>query len=169
MKTPIFSSPRLLFDWDRIVLAEVAGTVHCIDFEGVTLWEYTVGGNVFSSFEIIGGNDENCDVASVIFGCYDRYVYCLHVNKHRKNEYSLAWRCSLDGQIFATPILWKEDFVLVCSTNGQMATIRWRNGIMIGTYNVNGEIFSSPAVCDLGRAFVGCRNNNLYCFRMSYD
>lgn len=166
MKTPIFSSPRQLLDWDRIVVAEVGGTVHCIDFEGLTLWECTVGGNVFSSFEIIDAYDANCEI---VFGCYDRNVYCLQVSKQKKDEYSVAWRCSMDSQIFATPILWEEKFVLGCSTNGQMAIIRWRDGTMIGTYNVNGEIFSSPAVCDGGRAFVGCRNNNLYCFQLRYD
>lgn len=162
MKTPIFSSPRLLPGWDHIVVAEVGGAVHCIDFEGITLWQCTVGGNIFSSFEIVGARSE---VASVLFGCYDRYVYCLHIRKQRKIEYSLAWRCSMDGQIFATPILWDEEFVLACSTNGQMAMIRWRDGTVIGAYNVNGEIFSSPAVCGSGQAYVGCRNNNLYCFR----
>lgn len=169
MKTPIFSSPRLLLDWDRVVVAEVGGTVHCIDFEGVTLWQCTVGGNIFSSFEIIGSYDAKCEVVSVVFGCYDRYVYCLHICKQRKDEYSVEWRCSMDGQIFATPILWEDSFLLACSTNGQLAAIRWRDGNIIGTYNVNGEIFSSPAVCDKSRAFVGCRNNNLYCFRLAYE
>lgn len=164
MKTPIFSSPRQLFDWERICVAEVSGTVHCIDFEGVTLWRCSVGGNVFSSFEIIRNRDTT---VSVIFGCYDRNVYCLHVSEKANDEYSIAWRLSMEGQIFATPILLSNEFVLTCDTNGQVLVFRWLDGSIMGTYKADGQIFSSPAVCAKDRVFVGCRNNNLYCLQLS--
>lgn len=99
----------------------------------------------------------------MIFGCYDKNIYCLNFDG-KSLRFSLAWKCTVDGQIFSTPKVF-DSTILVCTTNGIITTIR--DGVIHRRWEMNGECFSTPVICNQGYAFVGCRNNFVYCFDLN--
>jgi len=58
---------------------------------------------------------------------------------------------------------WLSDMAVVCSSKGSLYLIELSTGKAKLLVKLNGEIFSSPVVCD-DHIVVGCRDNYVYCF-----
>ena len=161
LESPIFSSPQKIPDRDEILIAEVTKTVHCIDFNGNFLWEFSADGHIFSSFLF---QQETSDEIKIIFGCHDKKLRCLNYNYQSKST-SLVWCLELQSQIYGTPrmaVIDSENFVISCTTDGTINFVKLSNGTIEHTHKLLGEIFSTPVIVDR-KLFVGCRDNFLYC------
>lgn len=79
------------------------------------------------------------------------------------------WRTRLNGPVFSKSLrLTASQTVLVCSTNGKLATIDVASGEIMRCIGVDGELFSSPveSLFEPGKIVIGCRNNVVYCLRL---
>ena len=56
--------------------------------------------------------------------------------------------------------------VFVFSTVGTLYILELHSGVLLGSYSLPGEVFSSPVVVDK-QIIVGCRNDYLYSLEMS--
>ncbi|XP_071453157.1 beta-alanine-activating enzyme [Hetaerina americana] len=173
LKAPIFTSP--LVYGCHVVISSVKGRVAGFMVKsGEMIWSFQAGGNVFSSFTAVEANDS----WSIVFGCHDHYVYCVN------GDGVLQWRTMVDSPIFATPFIFPVSFcsaleneelcssdwngftshlVAIGSTAGSLYILDTLKGTVVVTMNVDGQIFSSPAVYQ-NHIIFGCRDNFLYCF-----
>lgn len=158
LQSPVFSTPKIF--GNKLIVAEVLGIVHCIDYcNGDIQCSYKANGNIYSSIESIGEN-------LICFGCYDKSVYCLSVDIVA-SLFKLLWKVAAPAQIFSAPRSFMFDsrnLVLVCTTNGFVCVLN-ANGTFVKQFRINGEIFSTPSVID-SKVIVGSRNNLLYCFEI---
>ncbi|KAG4068456.1 hypothetical protein HA402_004796 [Bradysia odoriphaga] len=159
LHSPIFSTPIAL--GNNIYVAEVLGTVHCIDQTiGKILDSFKAGGNIYSPIESI-------DDKTICFGCYDKCVYGISLEDNG-SQFNLLWKVELPGQIFASPKSFKfqsADMLVACSTNGDVCFID-SNREITKQFRIDGEIFSTPSVVD-NRIVLGSRNNFLYCYDLT--
>nr|XP_042911125.1 beta-alanine-activating enzyme isoform X2 [Parasteatoda tepidariorum] len=148
----IFASPALHEEIKAVCIATLDGTISFLKMK----MKYKTNGPVFSS----AANASFPGI--IIFGCHDGIIYCL-------NETSdLLWNFSCDAPIYATPFIFKwngENFVAVASTKGSIYILKLKNGKLIMSYNCPGEIFSSPVIVN-NLLLIGCRDNNVYCFKI---
>ncbi|XP_018798944.1 PREDICTED: acyl-CoA synthetase family member 4 homolog isoform X5 [Bactrocera latifrons] len=169
-ESPIFSTPVIIGEDHSIILAEVSGNVHICNAEnGELMQTFRAGSLIFSALTILKDMGSK---GKVLFGSYDKYVYCLRyqnsVEKEQRNacKLDLLWKNQLESNIFASPLavsLQDDEYVLCCSTSGLIAVLQVETGEMITKYKLSGEIFSTP--CNLGnKIFIGCRDNFLYSF-----
>ncbi|XP_033611608.1 beta-alanine-activating enzyme isoform X4 [Cryptotermes secundus] len=186
LESPVFSSPALIQDESAVLFAEVSGTVHCFSVtEGKELWNFQADGNIFSSFCIQPSMTES-STNLILFGCHDKKLYCLESSE---NTVSLRWTCVLDSSIFSTPFLFpvvissedkysgntletfKSDrqivkyLVAAASTKGIVYVLDLDFGIVECSYQLPGEVFSSPVV-NRNNIYVGCRDNHVYSLAM---
>ncbi|KAL9926658.1 aminoadipate-semialdehyde dehydrogenase [Glossina fuscipes fuscipes] len=171
MKSPIFSTPALVKSSTQswIAIAEVRGEISiCEAKSGQTISTFTADGNIFSSFAV---HNQDLKHTYLIFGCYDKNVYCLNFTS-TSCKLSLTWKISLDAPIYSTPILLyrtqdNEPDVLICATNGLMILANLKTALQHSSYNLEAEIFSTPCSASNGkRIFVGSRNNYLQAFQI---
>lgn len=163
-ESPVFSNPKKIPDMDQIIVAEVSGQVHCLDFNGNSLWKFSANGHIFSSFLF---HQEVPGQIKILFGCHDKKLRCLNYN-HENNTVSLVWSIELQSQIYGTPRLISinsENYIITCETSsGIMNFVKLMTGKVEHTHKLHGEIFSTPVIVDR-KIFVGCRDNFLYCLQ----
>ncbi|CAO1329653.1 unnamed protein product [Diamesa serratosioi] len=161
-ENPIFANPQLVPGRKEVLIAEVANAIHCLDLEGNIIWTYKTDGNIFSSFEFL-------PIASglqIFFGCHDRKLRCLNYIFEDKAAV-LCWEKELQSQIYSTPKIISinsENFIVSCTTNGNINLLSITNGNIESSMKLLGEIFSSPVVFK-NQLFVGSRDNCLYCLK----
>ncbi|XP_054083113.1 uncharacterized protein LOC128920239 isoform X2 [Zeugodacus cucurbitae] len=169
-ESPIFSSPVVISEDSVILVAEVAGKVHICNAEnGELMKTFCAGYPIFSALTIL---EDIGSKRNVLFGCYDKHVYCLRYQSlvektlQRACKLDLLWKKQLESNIFASPLvisLQEAVYVLCCSTSGLIALLHIETGEMIAKYKLSAEIFSTP--CNLNnQIFIGCRDNFLYSF-----
>lgn len=166
---PIFSTPLLINTQkkDFIILAAVNGRISCWDGEKNPIWSHEIDGNLFSSFDRCV-NSEQKTVFDVIFGSHNHHLYCL-VFDTETEMCSERWKCKTAAPIRATPRFHEfrnEKCILCCATNGDVNIVSCNSGMVCGRFTIDGEIFSTPAI-DGDLAFIGSRNNSLYCFDLN--
>uniref|UniRef100_A0A1A9WFZ3 Uncharacterized protein n=1 Tax=Glossina brevipalpis TaxID=37001 RepID=A0A1A9WFZ3_9MUSC len=171
MKSPIFSTPTLIKcpKQSLIAIAEVRGKVSmCEANTGQIISTFTAEGNIFSSFAVYY---QDITHVSLIFGCYDKNVYCLNFTT-TTHKFSLTWKISLNAPIYSTPILLSRmqkdnPDVLICATNGSMVLANLKSALQHSFYNLEAEIFSTPCfVSNANQIIVGSRNNYLQAFNI---
>jgi len=117
----------------------------------------------------------------VVFGCHDKWIYCLCISG------ALQWNFTTDAQGFVAEvnvndllschITCNKTHSKKCSSHPQMAVfifstvgtlyiLELHSGVLLGSYSLPGEVFSSPVVVDK-QILVGCRNDYLYSLEMS--
>jgi acyl-CoA synthetase len=118
----------------------------------------------------------------VLFGCHDKKLYCLESSE---NTVLLRWTCELDSSVFSTPFLFPvvissevkvsgntlETFnsekqivkylAAAASTKGKVYVLDLDSGAVECSYQLPGEVFSSPVV-NRNNIYVGCRDNHVY-------
>ncbi|XP_055712836.1 beta-alanine-activating enzyme-like isoform X1 [Phlebotomus papatasi] len=167
LKAPIFSSPTIVEfkneNQVKILIAEVNGTVNIFTMDENHILQqgnpFRLSGNIFSGFTILNLNG---DCGLVVFGCHNSCIYCLSVNS-REPFLSLQWKTRLNSPIFSTPCCLMENFLVCCTTTGQLIVLNAKVGHPVCLVELPGEVFSSPVVQD-DLIFVGCRDNHLYCY-----
>uniref|UniRef100_A0A1B0FP09 Uncharacterized protein n=1 Tax=Glossina morsitans morsitans TaxID=37546 RepID=A0A1B0FP09_GLOMM len=171
MKSPIFATPALVkcSKQSVIAIAEVRGKISiCEAKSGQTISTFTADGNIFSSFAV---HNQDLKHAYLIFGCYDKNVYCLNFAS-TSCKLSLTWKISLNAPIYSTPTLLyrtqdNEPDILICATNGFMILANLKTALQHSFYNLEAEIFSTPCGASNGkRIFIGSRNNCLQAFKI---
>lgn len=127
------------------------------------IWSFRASGSVYSSFTI---HKTSKSSYKILFGCYDKFVYCLEVKNDKPR---LKWKTLMESQIYSTPTLFTildETYVVCAATIGQICLLNLNTGLCICDFYLNGECFSSPIVCK-NNIYVGCRDNNLYCIQIN--
>ncbi|XP_069677713.1 beta-alanine-activating enzyme isoform X2 [Periplaneta americana] len=177
LSSPVFSSPSLLKSGSAVLFAEVSGKVHCFsEIEGTELWNFQTDGNIFSSFSIQPSSAEN-NTDLIMFGCHNKKLYCLEGSD---SAVKARWTMELDASLFSVPFIFpivisskvindceiiseteKIYFVAAASTSGKIYLLELDSGTLKSSYQLPGEVFSSPVV-NRNNIYVGCRDNNVY-------
>uniref|UniRef100_A0A8W7P285 AMP-dependent synthetase/ligase domain-containing protein n=1 Tax=Anopheles coluzzii TaxID=1518534 RepID=A0A8W7P285_ANOCL len=160
---PIFSTPTLLPEYNKIACCSVDGTLGIYETkQGTELTIHSFPGNVFSSLVML---KYPLDRVDFIVGCYDRHVHCVEYLPANSNTLIPKWKIEVQSQIYATPLL-VEGYLVVCTTSGWINLIDTRDSSdaknsIISSMKLNGELFASPVGYGK-KVFVGCRDNFLY-------
>uniref|UniRef100_A0A182Q468 Carrier domain-containing protein n=1 Tax=Anopheles farauti TaxID=69004 RepID=A0A182Q468_9DIPT len=163
---PIFSSPIILHEYNRIVCCGVDGTLGLWNArEGVELAKHQLPGNVFSSFETV---KKPQDCIYLIVGCYDRNVHCIQYSPMKDDNLVPVWQIAVQSQVYATPLLIDSRQLVVCTTSGWLNLVYLdearesnKSGRIVATMKMNGELFATPVVYK-NSLYIGCRDNCLY-------
>jgi len=166
------SSPTVVDDMVYIGSADPSPSgnkIHCFNANnGDELWNYTTGGNVFSSPAVANGY--------VYFGSNDKNVYCLDADPSDDVDegfddpgdvnYDLIWSYTTGGSVISSPVVVdghvftgsddKNVYCLDATGNGDGTTdLTW-------SYETGSGVRSSPAVID-GKVCIGSVDGNVYC------
>ncbi|KAG5676644.1 hypothetical protein PVAND_006463 [Polypedilum vanderplanki] len=166
LEFPIFSSPIIIKEHDKILIAEVMRKVSCMDFDGNIYWQVTADGHIFSSFLLKQIESE----IKIIFGSHDKKLRCLCYDINYESKISLEWETEIQSQIYTTPkklTINNNEFVVSCSTNGYVNLIDFNTGSYENSVKLPGEIFSTPLIYK-NFIYVGCRDNNFYCLKIEH-
>lgn len=126
------------------------------------VWQFLTKGPVFSS---------PCftpDRRRVLCGSHDGRLYCLNCA-----DGSLVWTFRTAGRVFSSPCVFdgsavgrRGTLVALASTDGAVWILDGRDGHTLASLTLPGELFSSPVVW--GRSLVvGCRNDHVYCLKLT--
>lgn len=148
---PIFGSPSVIDD--RIICANVQGQIICLSLNGEAKWTYECNAYVYSS--ITQFKD------FVIFGTHNHNLYVLQTGE---SEAKAKCIINLGDKMSSRPNLCKldeKDLIIIGVNEGDVFIVDF-DGLIVGEIKLPGNVFSSVAV-DQNRAYVGCRDNNIYC------
>ena len=104
-------------------------------------------------------------------------MYCWDYNNH---VFTYKWSLKLDSEIYAIPCLGHVtrlpyqpscepcpvNSVCVCSSKGSMYLVGVASGDVIGQYTLPGPVYSSPVLFN-NSVIVGCRDDNVYCIKIT--
>ena len=104
----------------------------------------------------------------MICGSHDSHVYCI------TESGLLKWKYKTKSAVFSSPYVMSfcnihnmiGGAVIACDTSGFVYVINVEDGSLLSSVCLPGEVYSSPLFCD-DKFVVGCRNDEIYCFRMS--
>lgn len=143
------------------------------------LTSYQAAGNVFSGMQIWFENNtpKKSNTVLLIFGCYDKNVYILNMmSVAQQLSLQLALKISMNAPIYCTPQIFNfpihknSSVLLTCSINGQIMLYSVNNKVILGTYKLDSEVFSTPCVSSAQskkkQFFLGTRDNHLYAFQI---
>lgn len=148
---PIFGSPSAIND--QIICANVQGQIICLSLNGEAKWTYECNAHLYSSIAKFK------DFA--IFGTHNHNLHILQIGESE----AIAERITnLGDKMSSRPNLCElnERDLIIMGVNGGAVFVVDFDGLIVGEIKLPGEVFSSVAV-DNNRAYVGCRDNNIYC------
>lgn len=151
LANPVFASPVWTNDKLRCLMASVDGLVRCTTSNGEVLWQFRASGNIFSTPAVTEDR--------LLFGSHDHLLYCLALA-----DGSLLWRVPFNSPVKSSPYLY-NDLVTCSDTIGTLRVLDLRGGVVAET-KLDGEVFSSPVMLE-DRLVIGCRDENLYCYKFS--
>ncbi len=113
-----------------------------------------------------------------VIGSHDNHVHCL------SEEGLELWKVDMKSPVYATPFHFStaacdscEDhsesqphvshYIAVVSTQGQMNVLNAADGRCVSGAAIGREVFSSPVVCG-DKLVVGCRDDFVYCFQLTF-
>lgn len=120
-------------------------------------------GNVFSGLTLHHRNETNNTL--IIFGCHDKNIYCLNF-EYKSNQLSLFWKLPLNSAVYSTPLVISKSYILACSTKGLMVLLDLEKPIILASYDLQAEVFSSPSCLKNKYIYVGSRDNYLNAFEL---
>ena len=157
------------------------------------MWKYGTSSSVFSSPSYyVTSSDTSRAKGRIVCGGQDSNVYCL------TEEGGPVWTYKTDSKIYSSPLVFTlcktcksstksvqqmgaENIgdirqgcadcycvVCVCCTAGYLYILDSADGKLLTSCQLKGEVFSSPVFYD-GFLTVGCRDNNVYCWKVSID
>ena len=132
------------------------GGLYCIAEGGVVMWTFATAGPIFSSPLLWEGK--------AFVGSHDGHIYCVDVSTGSK-----VWKVRLGATaVYASPALLlignaaSDAAIVTCNTTGELSVLAADDGVVLATYTLPGEVFSSP-VCIGERIIIGCRDDHVYC------
>lgn len=149
---PVFSSPVWCSENQRCLLASVDGFLNCCQAEtGDIIWRFKAAGPIFSTPTAVEKR--------VVFGSHDHFLYCLDEDSGVQ-----FWRVALTSPVYSSPFA--GSIVICCDTSGYLNVLELSSGRLLAHTRLDGEVFSSPVVANQS-IVVGCRDDYLYCFKLS--
>ena len=149
------------------------------------MWRFETGAPIFCSPAYTGTEWDTDTLGYIVFGSHDKCVYCLSVDG------KMQWSFTADGQVYSSPFVTQLNFkrqtgchstchvacktrhtshakmaVFVFSTVGTLFILELKSGILLGSYSLPREVFSSPVVTDQ-QVLLGCRNNYIYSLKVN--
>uniref|UniRef100_A0A3Q4AV41 Uncharacterized protein n=1 Tax=Mola mola TaxID=94237 RepID=A0A3Q4AV41_MOLML len=139
---PFFSSPN--GSSGHVLLGSVDGNICCFSSTGTLVWQFLTKGPVFSS---------------PCFTPDRRRVLC---GSHDTAGRVFSSPCVFDGPAVGR----RGTLVALASTDGAVWILDGWDGHTLASLTLPGELFSSPVVW--GRSLVvGCRNDHVYCLKLT--
>ncbi|XP_066141425.1 beta-alanine-activating enzyme isoform X2 [Euwallacea fornicatus] len=148
---PIFGAACILRG--RPIWATVNGKVYKELPEDVDKF-IEVGGHIFSSLRT------SADGLSFHFGCHDSFLYSVE-----GDHLEFAKTAQLESQISSTPFVMEvggSAFLISVCNIGLLYVVNVPSKKIVFKTRLPAPSFSSPHVLNM-KAYVGCRDNNLYC------
>ncbi|XP_074651678.1 beta-alanine-activating enzyme-like [Tubulanus polymorphus] len=166
---PIFSSP--IATPDGLMVGCVDRNIYCFSHSGEKLWNYQTDGPIFSSPCSYSGRNEQ---QYTVIGSHDRCVHCIDSKTGKR-----LWKFETDSSVYSSAciaeLILSSDTnecsshavpaVIISSTEGTIYVISLQGGSLMTQLSCPGQLFSSPVIHD-GHLVVGCRDNNIVCFRL---
>ncbi|KAK5869916.1 hypothetical protein PBY51_024593 [Eleginops maclovinus] len=157
---PFFSSPNA--SSGNVVIGSVDGNICCFSSTGTLVWQFLTKGPVFSSPCVTP------DHQRVLCGSHDGCLYCLNAA-----DGSLIWTFQTTGKVYCSPCVFdgsvegrRGSLVALASTDGTVWILDGEEGRMLASFTLPGELFSSPVVHEHSLV-VGCRNDYVYCLKLT--
>lgn len=173
--TPIFTTPAILHSHNTsrppvVVIATADGSIRGLaltgDTQGQVLWQHHAQAPIFSSPRLHPITSTTTSLL-VCVGSQDGRVRCLDGMKG-----TVVWEVDIgSGAVFSTAWVCSSHsggtVVVVTTLGGLVVIMDGDNGRELGRASVGrgGEVFSSAVVVD-GKVVVGCRDDNVYTWRM---
>ncbi|KAM9831351.1 beta-alanine-activating enzyme [Neosynchiropus ocellatus] len=158
--SPFFSSPNC--SSGHVIVGSVDGNISCFSETGKQLWQHLTKAPVFSSPSVTP------DRSFVLCGSHDGLLHCLS-----PSDGSHVWSFQTSGTVYSSPFVFEGStagrsgtLVCVASTDGTLYVLDCEDGRMLTSHRLPGELFSSPVVYD-GHVVIGCRNDYVYCLKLS--
>uniref|UniRef100_A0A3B1KH26 Aminoadipate-semialdehyde dehydrogenase n=1 Tax=Astyanax mexicanus TaxID=7994 RepID=A0A3B1KH26_ASTMX len=173
---PFFSSPSC--SDSCVCIGSVNGLIIALSHSGDVLWNFLTDGPVFSSpclaqmasiTSLLAGPvafDKSTSPV-VVCGSHDCCVYGLNAS-----DGSLLWRFQATGKVYSSPFVFDGSrwglrrLVAIASTDGTVWVLDGEQGTLKASLCLPGELFSSPVVWGTN-IVVGCRNDFVYCLKLS--
>ncbi|TDH08198.1 hypothetical protein EPR50_G00094710 [Perca flavescens] len=157
---PFFSSPNA--SSGHVMIGSVDGSICCFSHTGTLVWQFLTKGPVFSSPCI------TADQQRVLCGSHDGCLYCLNCA-----DGSLVWTFQTTGKVYSSPCAFDGSamgkrgvLVALASTDGTVWILDGQDGQMLASVTLPGELFSSPVAYE-HFLVVGCRNDYVYCLKLT--
>ncbi|XP_023233744.1 acyl-CoA synthetase family member 4-like [Centruroides sculpturatus] len=164
---PVFSSPLNLKC--GLCIGSVNGDILFLNHHGNIMWTVYSESPVFSSASQISLDASTMDSKDfVVIGSDSGIVFCIN-----STNGTVVWTFQCNSSVYATPFVFininqtVKYLVVVASKLGTLYILDGLTGKELCKYSLDGEIFSSPVICD-NYLIVGCRDNFVYCFKISF-
>lgn len=160
-RTSVFCSPSYIaMECDSnsngyIVFGSHDKCVYCLSLNGDLHWSFNADGQVYSSPFVAELNSNHFTT------CQAKCFATCHAICHGKCCAMCHTTCCNKCDLSYTQMA-----VFVFSTFGTLYILELYSGVLLGSYSLPGEVFSSPVVIDK-RVLVGCRNDYMYSLEMS--
>lgn len=158
---PFFSSPN--GSSGLVAIGSVDGNICSFSSTtGKLMWQFLTKGPVFSSPCVTP------DQQRLLCGSHDGHLYCLNCA-----DGSLVWTFRASGKVYSSPCVFDGStvgrpgvLVGLASTDGTVWILDGETGQTLASHTLPGELFSSPVVHQQSLV-VGCRNDYVYCLRLT--
>ena len=150
----VTSSPAIAWN-GTIYIGSFDSRLYSIGHSGRVNWSYRTNGVVSSSPAI--GSD-----GTIYVGSSDGYLYALNPDGSRK--WDLRTGQSTGGPIaavYSSPVL-KNGVLYFADEAGRVYSVNPATGSVNWSYAMPAHTYSSPAVGDDGRVYVGCSDGGVY-------
>lgn len=131
----------------------------CISLQ---VWQFLTKGPIFSSPCVTP------DHQRVLCGSHDGFLYCLNAA-----DGSLIWTFQTTGKVYSSPCVFDGSvggrrgiLVALASTDGTVWILDGEDGGKLASFTLPGELFSSPVLHEHSLV-VGCRNDYVYCLKLT--
>ncbi|KAJ4943167.1 hypothetical protein JOQ06_005672 [Pogonophryne albipinna] len=157
---PFFSSPNA--SSGHVLIGSVDGNICCVSNTGTLVWQFLTKGPIFSSPCVTP------DHQRVLCGSHDGCLYCLNAA-----DGSLIWTFQTTGKVYSSPCVFDGSvggrrgiLVALASTDGTVWILDGEDGGKLASFTLPGELFSSPVLHEHSLV-VGCRNDYVYCLKLT--
>ncbi|KAM7012744.1 beta-alanine-activating enzyme [Tautogolabrus adspersus] len=107
---PVFSSPCVTQDRQRVLCGSHDGRLYCLNFaDGSLVWTFQTTGKVYSSPCVFDGSAVGCRGLLVALASTDGAVWILDVR-----DGQMLTTFTLPGELFSSPVLWGRSLVIGC-------------------------------------------------------
>ncbi|MBI4802646.1 MAG: VCBS repeat-containing protein [Elusimicrobia bacterium] len=131
----------------EVLIGSAGGAFYCLNGKtGAVQWTFQTGGEIVSS-AAIGDLDGDGDL-EVVFGSTDGFLYVLD------GKGVLLWKTNLGSPVYSSPALARRGSdtrldIYITTLAGRLAILRGTDGFLLGGFQVDAQVVSSPVVADI--------------------
>lgn len=109
-KGPVFSSPCVTPDQQRVLCGSHDGCLYCLNRDdGSMLWTFQTSGKVYASPCVFDGSGVGRSGILVGLASTDGTIWILDVE-----DGQLLASYTLAGELFSSPVVWKQSLIIGC-------------------------------------------------------